>query len=88
LKAAGVAHELRQVLLGHQNESVTTHYSRARINELQDAVEKVLSVGESTSVIRVIGSAASADGPAIFPRDNEKAASVRPNSLSRLVGAK
>jgi hypothetical protein len=27
----------------------------ARIDELQEAVEKVLSVGESTSVIRVIG---------------------------------
>jgi integrase len=41
LKAAGIAHELRQVLLGHKNESVTTHYSRARIDELQEAVEKV-----------------------------------------------
>jgi hypothetical protein len=49
--------------LRHKNESVTTHYSRARINELQDAVEKVLSVGESTSVTRVIGNAATAEGP-------------------------
>jgi integrase len=70
LKAAGVPHELRQVLLGHKNESVTTHYSRARIDELQDAVEKVLSVGESVSVIRVIGSAAT-PGPAIFPQHDE-----------------
>ncbi|HTO46171.1 MAG TPA: helix-turn-helix transcriptional regulator [Burkholderiales bacterium] len=31
---------------------------QARIDELQEAVEKVLSVGESTSVIRVIGGAA------------------------------
>lgn len=88
LKAAGVAHELRQVLLGHKNESVTTHYSRARIDELQDAVEKVLSIGESTSVIRVIGSAAIAEGPAIFPRNDENAAQPRPNSLRELVGAK
>jgi len=42
--------------LGYKNESVTTHYSRARIDELQDAVEKVLSVDESVSVIRVMGS--------------------------------
>jgi integrase len=89
LKAAGVSHELRQVLLGHKNESVTTHYSRARIDELQDAVEKVLSVGESVSVIRVIGSAAIADGPAIFPRNDEAAEQVqRPKSLRELVGAK
>ena len=58
------------MLLGHKNESVTTHYSRARIDELQDAVEKVLSVGESVSVIRVIGSAAM-PGPAIFPQYDE-----------------
>ena len=88
MKAAGVAHELRQVLLGHKNESVTTHYSRARIDELQDAVEKVLSVGESVSVIRVIGSAAISGGPAIFPRNDEAAAQVqRPKPLRELVGA-
>jgi integrase len=87
LKAAGVSHELRQVLLGHKNESVTTHYSRARIDELQDAVEKVLSVGDSTSVIRVIGGAA-AETHAKLTQENEKAAEPRPKSLSRLVGAK
>ena len=87
LKAAGVAHELRQVLLGHKNESVTTHYSRARIDELQEAVEKVLSVGESTSVIRVIGGAA-AETHAKLTQEKDKAASERPKSLSRLVGAK
>ena len=66
---------------------VTTHYSRARIDELQEAVEKVLSVGESTSVIRVIGGAA-AETHAKLTQENEKAASERPKSLSRLVGAK
>jgi integrase len=87
LKAAGVAHELRQVLLGHKNESVTTHYSRARIDELQEAVEKVLSVDESTSVIRVIGGAA-AEIHAKLTQEKDEAANERPKSLSRLVGAK
>lgn len=75
------------MLLGRKNESVKTHYSRARIDELQEAVEKVLSVGESTSVIRVIGSAA-AEVHANLTQENEKPAKSRANSLSRLVGAK
>ena len=33
LRAAGVSFETRQVLLGHHNGSVTTHYSAAEIAE-------------------------------------------------------
>jgi len=43
--------------------------------------------GESTSVIRVIGGAA-AETHAKLTQEKDKAASERPKSLSRLVGAK
>lgn len=39
LRALGVAFETRQVLLGHKNGSVTTHYCQAEIQELLDAVQ-------------------------------------------------
>ena len=65
----------------------SSSYSRARIDELQEAVEKVLSVGESTSVIRVIGGAA-AETHAKLTQEKDRAASERPKSLIRLVGAK
>ena len=41
LRAKGVSHETRQVLLGHKNGHITTHYSAVEIEELIDAVEKV-----------------------------------------------
>ena len=43
LRAAGVPYETRQVLLGHRNGDVTTHYSAAELQELIDAAEKVVS---------------------------------------------
>jgi len=43
LRAAGVSFEDRQVLLGHKNESVTTHYSAPDIADLVDAANRVAS---------------------------------------------
>lgn len=41
LRAAGVSHETRQVILGHKNGSITTHYSAAELRELFDAMELI-----------------------------------------------
>ena len=41
LRASGVNFETRQVLLGHHNGSVTTHYSAAEIAELLEAVNRI-----------------------------------------------
>ncbi|MDW5416802.1 tyrosine-type recombinase/integrase [Iodobacter sp. CM08] len=41
LRAAGVSHEDRQVLLGHTNGNVTTHYSAAEIDQLIKAANTV-----------------------------------------------
>lgn len=41
LRAAGVVHETRQVLLGHTNQNITSHYSIAQLEELIDAVNLV-----------------------------------------------
>ena len=43
LRAVGVPYETRQVLLGHRNGDVTTHYSGAELQELIEATEKVAS---------------------------------------------
>ncbi len=43
LRAAGVPYETRQVLLGHKNGDITTHYSAAELQELLDAANKVCS---------------------------------------------
>jgi len=70
LEAAGVPHELKQVLLGHKNENITTHYSRARIDQLLEAAERVVSVTDSgAAVIRVIGGIAS---PPKVPQGEKK----------------
>jgi len=42
LRAMGVPYETRQVLLGHRNGDMTTHYSGAELQELIDAAEKVV----------------------------------------------
>jgi integrase len=39
LRAAGVALETRQAILGHKSGSITTHYSAAELRELLDAME-------------------------------------------------
>ncbi|TMH40346.1 MAG: site-specific integrase, partial [Betaproteobacteria bacterium] len=41
LRAAGVSFEDRQVLLGHKNGSVTTHYSAPDVANLIEAVNRV-----------------------------------------------
>ena len=41
LRAAGISHEDRQVLLGHTNGSITTHYSGPEILSLLDSANKV-----------------------------------------------
>lgn len=42
LRVAGVSFEDRQTLLGHKNDSVTTHYSAPSIQNLIDAANRVL----------------------------------------------
>lgn len=54
LRAAGVPFETRQVLLGHTNGSVTTHYSAAEIRELIDAAEKVCFSQEDAPTLTLI----------------------------------
>jgi hypothetical protein len=42
LRAAGVAFETRKVLLHHKSGDITTHYSPAELEELINAVEKIV----------------------------------------------
>jgi integrase len=72
LKAAGVPLELRQVLLGHRNENITTHYSMPRIRELIDAAERVVEVKDSSSVVRIIGGIVTTSPPKV-PQEKTKA---------------
>jgi integrase len=48
LRAAGVSLEDRQVLLGHKNGSVTTHYSIPELKSLVEAADSVLSTRDTT----------------------------------------
>ncbi len=41
LRAVGLPLEPREVLLGHKNGDVTTHYSDPKVKELIDAVERL-----------------------------------------------
>ena len=45
LRSAGVSNETRKALLGHANGDITTHYSAAELQELIDAVEKIVDRG-------------------------------------------
>ena len=54
LRAKGVSHETRQVVLGHKNGQITTHYSAAEIGELIEAVEKVSWSGNSAPTLTLI----------------------------------
>jgi integrase len=47
LRAAGVSHETRQVLLGHKNGDITTDYSGAELLELMNAANRVCHRSES-----------------------------------------
>lgn len=72
LRAKGVSHETRQVLLGHKNGQITTHYSAAEIGELIDAVEKVSWSGSSAPTLTLIKNENSRKSPAIGRRENLK----------------
>jgi|SaaInl5LU_22_DNA_1037371.scaffolds.fasta_scaffold33693_2 integrase len=72
LRAKGVSHETRQVLLGHKNGQITTHYSAAEISELIDAVDKVSWSGRSTPTLTLIRSENSRKYPAIGRRESSK----------------
>ena len=54
LRAADVSFEDRQDLLGHRSTRITTHYSKAEVQNLMDAVEKLVSSGCAISVLRVV----------------------------------
>jgi integrase len=72
LRAKGVSHETRQVLLGHKNGQITTHYSAAELGELIDAVEKVSWSGSSAPTLTLIKNENSRKSPAIGRRENVK----------------
>jgi integrase len=72
LRAKGVSHETRQVLLGHKNGQITTHYSAAEIGELIDAVEKVSWSGSSAPTLTLIKNENSRKSPAMGRRENLK----------------
>ena len=72
LRAKGVSHETRQVLLGHKNGQITTHYSAAEIGELIDAVEKVSWSGSSAPTLTLINNENSRNGNVVtFPNISE-----------------
>ncbi|OUR83254.1 hypothetical protein A9Q82_04175 [Cycloclasticus sp. 46_120_T64] len=54
LRSAGVSLEDREDLLGHKSNRITTHYSRAEINNLIDAVEKIVENKPEHKFLRVI----------------------------------
>ena len=53
LRAARVPFETRQVLLGHKNGSITTHYSAAEIGELIEGVNRI-DASRSTPVLTTL----------------------------------
>lgn len=56
LRAAGAPFETRQVLLGHTNGSITTHYSAAEIGELIEGVNRI-DASRSTPVLTTLRAA-------------------------------
>jgi len=56
LRAARVPFETRQVLLGHKNGSITTHYSATEIGELIEAVNRI-DASRSTPVLTTLRAA-------------------------------
>jgi integrase len=45
LRGAGISLETRKALLGHANGDITTHYSAAELQELVDAVDRIVDRG-------------------------------------------
>jgi len=54
LRAAGVTEEDRQVLLGHKNGSVTTHYSSAELTNLITAANKVVATDSRSPTLTIL----------------------------------
>ena len=52
LRASGVSYEDRQDLLGHKSGRITTHYSKAEVDNLLEAVESLCN--DKSRNIRVI----------------------------------
>ncbi len=51
LRAADVPHEDRQVLLGHTNGNVTSHYSAAELGKLIEQADKVAATATRTPAL-------------------------------------
>lgn len=56
LRAAGVAKEDRQALLGHKSDSVTTHYSAAELDGLIAQANKVSTANRTTPTLTILRS--------------------------------
>jgi integrase len=54
LRAAGISEEDRQVLLGHKNGSVTTHYSAAELSNLIASANKVVATDSRSPVLTIL----------------------------------
>ncbi len=54
LGAAGISEEDRQVLLGHKNGSVTTHYSAAELSNLIASANKVVATDSRSPVLTIL----------------------------------
>ena len=55
LRAAGVTEEDRKVLLGHENGSITSHYSAAELGKLIDEANKISATdsrGPALTILR------------------------------------
>lgn len=77
LRSAGVPEETRSTLMGHANGSITTHYSAAELQELLDAVEKIVDRGiAQTPTLSVVGR--SRDGIVGKVSEKEKGLRVNP----------
>ncbi|MBB1595962.1 hypothetical protein A9973_17970 [Achromobacter sp. UMC46] len=54
LRAAGVSHEDRQVLLGHTNGSVTSHDSAAELGKLIELANRITRTNDQTPTLTVL----------------------------------
>ncbi|MGO4402241.1 tyrosine-type recombinase/integrase [Achromobacter sp. PAB15] len=54
LRAADVSHEDRQVLLGHTNGSVTSHYSAAELGKLIELANRITRTNDHTPTLTVL----------------------------------
>jgi hypothetical protein len=56
LRGAGVPLETRKALLDHANGDITTHYSAAELNELRNAVDRIVNQRVAqTPTLTVVG---------------------------------